>query len=76
MLRTATNASEFISLIKNGFQLDVEVIPSNVEARYSYLAIRTDETFSPFDAGNLIVTDIGSGSTEFVSLDKRRCPPS
>jgi exopolyphosphatase/guanosine-5'-triphosphate,3'-diphosphate pyrophosphatase len=66
VLREGTNADDFTSLVKNGLDLDIEVISGKTEARFSYLAIRTDKDFHAFDTDDLVLINIGGGSTEFV----------
>ena len=66
VLRDAANAAVFLDLVRNGFGLDVSVIPSGAEARLSYLSVRMDDALMAGVTGSLIVVDVGSGSTEFV----------
>ncbi len=66
VLRAAANTPAFLELVRNGFELDVAVIPSAAEARLSYLSVRLDDAFPGGQADHLVVTDVGSGSTEFV----------
>ncbi|MBT7098356.1 hypothetical protein HN937_13340, partial [Candidatus Poribacteria bacterium] len=66
VLRAAANTPTFLELVRTGFQLDVDVIPSAAEARLSYLSVRLDDAFPGGRSDHLIVTDVGSGSTEFV----------
>jgi len=66
VLRDAANTAAFLELVRNGFGLDVSVIPSAAEARLSYLSVRLDGEFAGGASDRLVVTDVGSGSTEFV----------
>ena len=79
-LREATNTDDFINLLKNGFNLDVEVISGEAEARYSYLAVRTDEDFRRFDADNLMLIEgffktARFGVEDTLTLFSRQTPP-
>ena len=72
VLRDARNTADFLDMLRNGLALNIDVIPSASEARLSYLAVRTDSTLSRPEKDLLIVTDVGSGSTECVSGGWRR----
>lgn len=67
-LRVAENAHSFINRVQDKFQLDVKVISTDTEARFSYLSVQKDPTFQKFEARKLMVIDIGGGSTEQVFL--------
>ncbi|MDZ7342866.1 MAG: Ppx/GppA family phosphatase, partial [candidate division KSB1 bacterium] len=62
-LRTATNAMDFVELLKRECQLDVEIISGEAEARYSFLAVKSSLDLADDDFG---IFDIGGGSTEFI----------
>lgn len=62
-LRTAKNAADFASRVKELTGLDLRVIPGEEEARLSYLAVLSG---LPLDGGDLVTFDTGGGSTEFV----------
>ena len=62
-LRTASNAPEFVSRVKELTDLDVRIIPGEEEARLSWLAVLSG---LPRVSGELVTFDTGGGSTEFV----------
>jgi exopolyphosphatase/guanosine-5'-triphosphate,3'-diphosphate pyrophosphatase len=63
-LRTAKNAKEFVARAKKELGVDIEVISEDKEARLTYEA-------SAADFGKeIIVVDIGGGSTEFIKGPK------
>jgi len=69
--RRATNAGEFISVVQRETSLDLEIIQPEEEARLAVVACaplvstRTEQ---------LLVVDIGGGSTELVWIDLSRVP--
>ncbi len=64
VLRTASNARDFIRQVYKKFGLKIEVIPGEEEARLSFLAVTTNLNVSN---DRFIIFDIGGGSTEFIS---------
>ena len=70
--RRATNAAEFISVVERETGLTLEIIEPEEEARLAVVACaplvsaRTEQ---------LLVVDIGGGSTELVWIDLSRVPP-
>jgi len=62
-LRFASNAKEFISLVKKEVGLNIEVLSGKEEARLSYLAIASDPAMQ---AENILIFDTGGGSTELI----------
>lgn len=62
-LRNASNSEEFLSKVKARSGIEVKIIPSDEEARLSYLAILSG---LPLQGGKLVVFDTGGGSTEFI----------
>ena len=62
-LREAQNSSVFLSRVKDELGLEINVIPGEEEARFSYLAV-----VGGLDLGDkeTAVVDIGGGSTEFI----------
>lgn len=62
-LREAQNSSFFLQKVKEQFDLSIEVISGEEEARYSFLSVAKDlkEGKTP-----LLVVDVGGGSTEFI----------
>ncbi len=62
-LREAKNASEFLERIKEKQNLSIEVISGEEEALLSFLAV-TKDLKKPVK--NLLVVDVGGGSTELI----------
>ncbi|MFH1845246.1 MAG: Ppx/GppA family phosphatase [bacterium] len=62
-LRNASNAGEFLDRARREYGLEIEIIPGEEEARLAYLAV-THGLGCP--EGELIVFDVGGGSTEFI----------
>ncbi len=62
-LRSAKNASDFVSKAKKELGLTINVLPGEEEARLSYLAV-----VSGVGVGNedVLIIDTGGGSTEFI----------
>lgn len=60
-MRRARNSGEFIKRVQDECGLTIEVISGEREAELSFLAASTDF------GSNIIVVDIGGGSTEFIS---------
>jgi len=66
VLREAKNAREFTGNVKKRFDILIEIISGEEEAKLSYLAMAQDlQNFA--DTGKkMMVVDVGGGSTEFV----------
>ncbi len=62
-LREAKNSSLFIRRVKEQLALNIEVISGEEEARLSFLAVARD---SEMPLENLLVVDVGGGSTELI----------
>lgn len=62
-LRTAQNAQEFVTRVKDACDLTVEIIPGEEEARLAYLAVKSGIGLQD---GQLVIFDTGGGSTEFI----------
>lgn len=62
-LRDARNRAEFQSGLKQETGLDLRVLSGEEEAFYSYLAV---EKGLGLDAGEILVVDVGGGSTELI----------
>jgi exopolyphosphatase/guanosine-5'-triphosphate,3'-diphosphate pyrophosphatase len=61
-LRGATNSSEYISKVKQVFDIDVSIISGAEEANYIYQGVKWTHAFdSP-----AVIMDIGGGSSEFI----------
>jgi len=68
-IREAKNGKKFLSLVKEKFDLYVNIIPGDREAELIYKGVRqsckfTDEKF--------LILDIGGGSNEFIIADKNK----
>jgi len=68
-VRGASNAGEYISMIKNEFGTDVEVITGDREAELVYKGVR--ESILLYKEKVLII-DVGGGSNELIIADKER----
>jgi len=62
-LRDALNAKSFLARLKHELNLDLRVLSGREEAAYSYLAV---EKGLHLDAKDVLVVDVGGGSTEFI----------
>jgi exopolyphosphatase / guanosine-5'-triphosphate,3'-diphosphate pyrophosphatase len=62
-LRDASNAKSFIDRLKRELNLELRVLSGAEEAAYSYLSVPTGLRL---DAKQVLVVDVGGGSTEFV----------
>ncbi len=63
-LREAKNGAEIISLINKDFEIDLQVLTGEEEARLTFLAARR---WFGWSSGRLLVIDIGGGSLEIAS---------
>ena len=71
--RRAKNAKEFIKQVKRETGLGLEIIAPEEEARLAVISCAP--LVSP-DTEQLLVVDIGGGSTELVWIDLSRVPPA
>jgi exopolyphosphatase / guanosine-5'-triphosphate,3'-diphosphate pyrophosphatase len=62
-LRDALNAKTFIDRFKREFNLELKVLSGAEEAAYAYLSVQRGLCL---DAEELLVVDVGGGSTEFI----------
>jgi exopolyphosphatase/guanosine-5'-triphosphate,3'-diphosphate pyrophosphatase len=62
-LRDARNAKTFIDRLKREFNLELKVLTGAEEAAYAYLSVQRGLSL---DAEELLVVDVGGGSTEFI----------
>lgn len=62
-LRTAENKNEFIAAILQRTKLKIEIIPSDKEAYYDFLAVEHKLNLS-----DVLIADIGGGSTELIGV--------
>lgn len=63
VLREAENSAQFLHRVKEKFDLSIEIISGEEEARFSFLAIVKDS--KEFEK-SILVIDVGGGSTEFI----------
>tara|TARA_B110000503_G_scaffold11610_1_gene15699 strand:- start:21 stop:938 length:918 start_codon:yes stop_codon:yes gene_type:complete len=63
-LREAKNGAEIISSINKDFEIDLQVLTGEEEARLTFLAARR---WFGWSSGRLLVIDIGGGSLEIAS---------
>ncbi|MDX9722760.1 MAG: Ppx/GppA phosphatase family protein [Myxococcota bacterium] len=68
-LRNATNAADFLALAKAETGIEIEVIPGEEEARLAYRAAMSG---LPMQLDEVVVFDVGGGSTEFVFGNRTR----
>ena len=64
-VRDASNGAEFTQTVSERYGLDARTIPGAEEAALTFLGA-TSERDARHDAGEIVVIDIGGGSTEFV----------
>lgn len=68
-LRDARNAGSFIDRLKRELRLDLRVLSGAEEAAYCFLSV---EKGLALDAREVLVVDVGGGSTEFIwARDKK-----
>src|SRR5687767_13385322 len=65
-VRDARNGGEFTEQVRERYGLDARTIPGTEEAQLTFLGA-TSERDLDADAGEMVVVDIGGGSTEFVA---------
>ena len=65
-LRDAANRSDFIDLVKSITGITLEVIDGEREASLAFAAVRADSKVAAKLQGDLLVFDIGGGSTELI----------
>ena len=68
-LRDAANGAEFIRRARAAAGIDVEIITGDREAQLAYAAVRSDASLPLPAEANLLVFDIGGGSTELILGD-------
>ena len=69
-LREAKNGEKIITRINNQFEIDLQILPGEEEAKLTFLAVRR---WLGWSAGKLLVLDIGGGSLE-VALGEDESP--
>ena len=68
-LRQAVNARELLERLERELALPLRVVGGEEEARLSFLAARTG---LPLEPGELVVLDVGGGSTELILGTRER----
>lgn len=66
-IRSARNGEQFISLVKQKFGIDVEVITGDREAELVYYGVKQAVSL---DQSYVLIMDIGGGSIEFVVANR------
>ncbi|MBI5097109.1 MAG: Ppx/GppA family phosphatase, partial [Nitrospirae bacterium] len=66
-VREASNGADFVRRVKERAGLDVEVISGDEEARLTMLGVSSG---LDIEGKDVLLMDIGGGSTEFVSVSK------
>jgi len=69
--RRATNSAEFLKLVARETGLDLEIIKTEEEARFAVISCAP---LVSVNTEQLLVVDIGGGSTELVWIDLSRVP--
>lgn len=67
-VRDAGNRQEFLEKVACATGLQVEIIPGKEEAKLTYWGAVADLNWPP---GNIVVFDLGGGSTEFIVGDQQ-----
>jgi exopolyphosphatase/guanosine-5'-triphosphate,3'-diphosphate pyrophosphatase len=67
--RVAANGPEFIAMVKDNFDLDIEILTPEIEA---HLAVAGCATLIDPNTDYVLVFDIGGGSSEIIWLDMTR----
>ena len=62
-LRDARNAKSFIERLKRELRLELRILSGAEEAAYCFLSVQKGLAL---DAGEVLVVDVGGGSTEFI----------
>jgi exopolyphosphatase/guanosine-5'-triphosphate,3'-diphosphate pyrophosphatase len=70
-LREAGNAEVFLRRVREGLGIEIRVITGEDEAYFTYLSVRHDLLGIAGD-DNLLIVDIGGGSTEIILGEKGR----
>ncbi len=66
-IRSASNGKTFVSQVKEKFNLDINVIQGDKEAELIYDGVKQ---VVPIGTDNVLIMDIGGGSTEFIIANK------
>ena len=65
-LRDASNGQAFIDAVRERSGVEIEIIVGDREAELAYAAVRGDRAIWSGKSANLLVFDIGGGSTELI----------
>ena len=68
-IRSSDNGQQFVAAVKDKFDLEVKVIPGSEEAQMIYDGVK--QVF-PIGRDNVLIMDIGGGSTEFIIANSKR----
>ncbi len=68
-IRSARNGEQFVKMIQQKFNLEVEVINGDREAELVYFGVRQAV---PLNSEKVLILDIGGGSNEFVIANKEQ----
>lgn len=63
-LRNISNTEQVVSRIKDSLDIDIEIISSEMEGYLSFYAL--NRFFKPYGKNNMIICDIGGGSSEVL----------
>ncbi|MGQ1787034.1 MULTISPECIES: Ppx/GppA phosphatase family protein [unclassified Saccharicrinis] len=66
-IRSADNGEEFVSAVKEKFNLDIKVIQGSKEAELIYDGVKQ---VVPIGKEKVLIMDIGGGSTEFIIANR------
>jgi len=66
-IRSASNGKTFVSQVKEKYNLDINVIQGDKEAELIYDGVKQ---VVPIGEKNVLIMDIGGGSTEFIIANK------
>ncbi len=66
-IRSASNGKTFVSQVKEKYNLNINVIQGNKEAELIYDGVKQ---VVPIGKENILIMDIGGGSTEFIIANK------
>ncbi len=67
-IRSSDNGLQFVAEVKEKFGLDIKVIPGSEEAELIYDGVK--QVF-PIGRENVLIMDIGGGSTEFIIANSK-----
>ncbi|MEF3254674.1 MAG: Ppx/GppA family phosphatase [Deferribacterales bacterium] len=62
-LRSAPNGTQIIKNIKEKFDIDIDIIDGELEAKISFLGVKSSFNLPRYKA---LITDVGGGSAEFI----------